>query len=1151
MTRTCRLWSVRLLTLTLPLGCAGQGPAPKAGVSQVPGSPQAEAQPGHRARPLGGKRAGEVARPGAAKTPGLVALEEELRRAMAELTKTESLPPYFMSYQVHDRREVEIAASEGALLSSEDQRTRVLTPEVRVGNRKRDSTHASRGFDFGGFAGASAFLPLDDSPAAIKAVAWAATDKRYKAALERLLKIKGQDKLKVADEDPSDDFSEETPTTFIEAPASITVDKLAWEARVRRLSARFRDLPDLRWSQVRLEVKTVNRWLTNSEGSSIQTGRNYVRVLLQASLRADDGMELDRHETFDAAGLAGLPDEAALGRAADAIMADLRAMRGAPLAEPFVGPAILDGKAAAVFFHEIFGHRVEGHRQKNDEEGQTFAKKVGELVMPPFMSVHDDPLLERALAQDLNGFYRVDDEAVPAQKVALVDRGVLRGFLMGRSPNRHFSKSNGHGRRHEGRPVVARQGNLVVEPTVAVPAAELRQRLRDEARRQGKPFGLLFKDISGGFTNTGRMGPQTYKVLPILVYRVWVDGRPDELIRGVDLVGTPLASLSKIMAAGDDYQIFNGFCGAESGLLPVSAISPSLLVQQIEVERKEKGSEKPPVLAHPPIAPAPASADGTVRQAMADELLRTLSDLHVAEQPRPYFAAYTVGDSEWAQVGATFGSVTTEMAGDVRTMRIDLRVGEPAFDNSGFGGSNFGMLPLDDDYPALRRSLWLRTDESYKYAVEALARKKAAAGGQSAGEDDQVPDFSIEPPATTVSLPEIGAPAMAPLRDLTRRLSAVFHDYPTVATSRAIAVHAVGRQRYLGSDQTWADERDGFVRLDVWAAAQADDGMPVRNAVAFTAGSVAELPPVPVLEKTVRAMADELRGVTAAPIPEGGDAVVLFEGAAAGQIVKRLLADELAGMPPAKAGGFGRGDRGLGGKIGQPVTARFLSVHDDPRERVGPGKQLLLGSYHADDEGVPAQRVSLIESGVLKTLLMSRTPSKEVARSNGHGRAMRGGSARGHIGNLFVTAKGGLPRKALLARLAKEAKAKGCEAYIVRSIEDPSTGGAVDPGDYGEQLPYFGGGPGSVRPRVVYRLRSGKEEPVRGILLDGVLQKALKDIVAAGGEPFVLNFIDGFGGSGLPSAIVTPALLFTDLEVRPQKDRYPKPPLYPHPSFAK
>ena len=313
-------------------------------------------------------------------------------------------------------------------------------------------------------------------------------------------------------------------------------------------------------------------------------------------------MDLERFEGFDAAAFAGLAGEAEMARAADTMIADLEALRRAPLADPYIGPAILEGKAAGVFFHEIFGHRVEGHRQKNEDEGQTFARKVGQPIMPSFISVYDDPTLSRLGGVDLNGFYRFDDEGVPASRAVLVDRGILKGFLLSRSPTRGFHHSNGHGRRQEGHEVVSRQGNLVVEPSLTVTLPVLRDQLRAEARRQGKPYGLLFKDISGGFTNTTRTGPQAFKVLPILVYRVYTDGRPDELVRGADLVGTPLASLTKILSAADDYQTFNGMCGAESGYVPVSATSPSLLVEQIEVERKDKGNNKPPILPAPTIA---------------------------------------------------------------------------------------------------------------------------------------------------------------------------------------------------------------------------------------------------------------------------------------------------------------------------------------------------------------------------------------------------------------------------------------------------------------------------------------------------------------------------------------------------------------------
>lgn len=579
------------------LGCAPPKP-PAQGAGAAAGALGGSSMRVARVAPLTGG--------GATKPAGLAALEGELQRGMRELGAKGKPPPYFIAYEVHDSQETVVAASYGTLVQSSTRRSRILDTDVRVGDYRLDSTHTLRSNDFDfsammGGGGHPAALPLDDDEAALRAVAWGETDRRYKDAAERLVKIRTQRTLKVAEEDPSDDFSKEKPVTYLGEPARITVDMPAWEKRIRDLSARFRGVSEVYDSEVTLQVTSSTRWLLNSEGTVVQTGRNYVRVFLEANTRADDGMEMERYESFDAASFDALAGEGDMNRAADAMIADLKALRRAPLADPYIGPAILEGRAAGVFFHEIFGHRVEGHRQKNEDEGQTFAKKIGQPIMPAFVSVYDDPTLTRLGAVDLNGFYRFDDEGVVAQRATLVDQGVLRGFLLSRSPTRGFDQSNGHGRRQAGRSVVSRQGNLVVEPraSTVVPVEELRRRLREEARRQGRQYGLLFRDISGGFTNTARMGPQAFKVLPILVYRVWVDGRADELVRGADLVGTPLSALSRIIAAADDFQTFNGYCGAESGFVPVSATSPSLLVEQIEIERRDKGNDKPPVLPPP------------------------------------------------------------------------------------------------------------------------------------------------------------------------------------------------------------------------------------------------------------------------------------------------------------------------------------------------------------------------------------------------------------------------------------------------------------------------------------------------------------------------------------------------------------------------
>jgi predicted Zn-dependent protease len=281
---------------------------------------------------------------------------------------------------------------------------------------------------------------------------------------------------------------------------------------------------------------------------------------------------------------------------------ELVALRKAPIADPYTGPAVLEGRAAGVFFHEIFGHRLEGHRQKDDLEGQTFTAKLGKLVLPKFLDVVDDPTVTSLGGVPLSGHYFVDDEGVRSRRAVLVERGKLKGFLLDRSPVLPFKRSNGHGRRQSGHQVVARQGNLIVSSRRSLSRRQLRAELIDEVQRQNKPYGLLFKDIEGGYTITDRSGPQAFKVQPLMVYRVYPDGRPDELVRGAELVGTPLAAFETIIATDDEPGIFNGMCGAESGWVPVSAVSPSLLLRSIEIERGAHDRDRPPLLDPPKTA---------------------------------------------------------------------------------------------------------------------------------------------------------------------------------------------------------------------------------------------------------------------------------------------------------------------------------------------------------------------------------------------------------------------------------------------------------------------------------------------------------------------------------------------------------------------
>src|SRR5581483_3471701 len=327
----------------------------------------------------------------------------------------------------------------------------------------------------------------------------------------------------------------------------------------------------------------TNKYQASTEGTLLQFGGMHSRIAISARTKAEDGMELYRYETFDALTTDRLPDSAVIVAAVEKMAKDLIDLRKAPVIEPYTGPAILSGRASGVFFHEIFGHRIEGHRQKDEDDGQTFTKKVNQSILPDFISVYDDPTRQNLGGIDLNGYYQYDDEGVKTQRVTVVENGILKNFLMSRSPIKGFAQSNGHGRKSPGLRPVSRQGNLIVESTKTVSEAKLRELLIAECKKQGKPFGLIFSDISGGFTNTSRGGTQSFQVTPVMVYRVYTDGRPDELVRGVDLIGTPLVSFSKILATSDKQEVFNGMCGAESGWVPVSAVAPSILTAQIEV----------------------------------------------------------------------------------------------------------------------------------------------------------------------------------------------------------------------------------------------------------------------------------------------------------------------------------------------------------------------------------------------------------------------------------------------------------------------------------------------------------------------------------------------------------------------------------------
>jgi predicted Zn-dependent protease len=525
----------------------------------------------------------------------------ELNRAFTSLGKTgtsedQKLPPYFLSYSISDASIVTVRAQFGALVDSQSNRIREADVQVRLGDPKLDNTHGTHRSS----AVHSMQLPITDDREALQRSLWLATNTGYRNALDNYLRVKTEAEVRAKEEDTSPDFSQEAQQTSIGKPAPpVHIDMSAWEQRVSALSKVFRAYPDVYQNNVVLSVQNETDYFASSEGSRIIAPHIQARLVVFAMTRADDGMDLFRARTFEAETIDGLPKQAEMEAEIKKLGESLEALRKAPLTEPFSGPAILSGRAAAVFFHEVLGHRLEGQRQRGDEEGQTFTKDVGKEILPSFLSVSDDPTLTKFGNTWLSGSYDYDDEGQKARRVDLIEDGILKTFLMSRLPIASFANSNGHGRAQAGKVPTGRQGNLIVSSTKTVSDAQLRKQLIDKALEQGKMYGLYFEDISSGFAVTTRSSPQAFSVVPLVVYRVYVDGRPDELVRGVSIVGTPLAAMKSIAATSDKSEVFNGECGAESGTIPVSAVAPAMLLSEIETQKQSQGTARPPILSIP------------------------------------------------------------------------------------------------------------------------------------------------------------------------------------------------------------------------------------------------------------------------------------------------------------------------------------------------------------------------------------------------------------------------------------------------------------------------------------------------------------------------------------------------------------------------
>lgn len=543
-------------------------------------------------------------------THGIIfnALDKEMKRSMKKLKIKDSPKPYFIKYLVEDVTGYYLSGDYGVIKNENETENRYYHVEVRIGDYTFDQTvhPAEKTYD----PARSEYIeevrnipfPMENDEKAIRNALWLYTDLVFKQAVNEYSKKMEKVKREVEEEEKIDDFSKEVPVTYQGELKVLDINKDDWRNKLRKYSLVFKEYPEIDEANVYFNVEVRNRYLMTSEGTKIGYGTCRYWLSTSVSTMTDDGMKIRNYRDFEGWKEEDLPSDEVIITKIKEMCQELVDMKKAKVIEPYSGPVLIKGDAAGIFFHEVFGHRIEGHRQKSKEEAETFKNKIGEKILPEFISIYDDPAIEYYQGKPVAGYYPYDEEGVKSRKVTLVENGVLKTFLMSRIPVKGFNKSNGHGRLQIEygwyRDLVPRQGNLIIEVSQSIKESELEERLIEECKKQNKPYGIIITTTAGGATITGRFWIQSFVQVPLVIYKLNLDGSK-EMLRGARFGGTPLVSLDEIVCFGDKPYISNGYCGAESGSVPISAISPSVIISSLELQKEPTKKEKPPLLPSP------------------------------------------------------------------------------------------------------------------------------------------------------------------------------------------------------------------------------------------------------------------------------------------------------------------------------------------------------------------------------------------------------------------------------------------------------------------------------------------------------------------------------------------------------------------------
>lgn len=524
-------------------------------------------------------------------------LSAELKRGMKTFQKQKP-PVYYLAYTYEDQYRQSISISNGGVEEEYDYPWQFLIVSARAGTPQMDNTRLLKNDRTYYESDATSIPAIEGDGHAFTTAVWRQTQEAVELAQHDFTRVQADSQTAAARLDDSPDFVFPPKEEFCRGQAINTFDLEKLKALLLQVSTLTRGKKFILSSNFSFQNTQGHRYFVNSAGTRLKTPYAYVRLSYSLDGKTAEGLELTRGKIYDVLSAEELPSAEQLTADVQKSIAELEQLVNAREGEPITVPVILKNRAMGVFVHEVLGHRVEGHRQKDDGFGRTFTDKIGQQIVSPLLTIGDDTTRASFNGIPLRGFYEYDDEGVKARPVTLIENGIFKGFLMSSSPIKGFPSSNGHGRNDKWHRAVSRMGNTYTTASKTVSYDELEQLLLAEIKKQGKPYGLIIEDLSGGYAITQTSLPQAFKLSPTFSYRLYPDGHK-EVVRGIDIAGTPLVSFNEVLAAADDYDVFNGSCGAESGWVPVSSTAPSVLLRSMEIETTQKNTTKPPLLPPP------------------------------------------------------------------------------------------------------------------------------------------------------------------------------------------------------------------------------------------------------------------------------------------------------------------------------------------------------------------------------------------------------------------------------------------------------------------------------------------------------------------------------------------------------------------------